>query len=239
MTEKIKELLKKYRFFGWPLWSIIVSLLLLFFLVMPQIFAYLDTNKLINDTEQRAIALNTKAKTLASINTDGYQSNLDLALTVLPENRDIPTTIGQIQTLVGQSGMQLGTVGVTGADNASVGGSSDSSSGAQSYDVKIDVIGSIDQLNALFEALNNGPEIMKLNGMDLSVSGKGLVDANLNIITYFQGPPAVLGDIEKPIEGLTKDEIDSLTKIQKQVSPATITSTSVNLPPRGKTDPFQ
>ncbi len=240
MTQRIEELIRKYRFFGWPLLSIEVSLLLLIFLIIPQIIAFFNTNKLISDTQQRVNSLNTKAQTLASIKTDEYQSNLNLALAVLPENRDIPTAIGQVQTVVGESGLQLGSVSFAGNSSGGANsGTAGSGSSAQSYEIKIEVLGSPNQLNALFSNFNNGPEIMKLNGLGITSSGKGLLDASLTLSSYYQGPPAVLGDVEKPIEGMTPQEIDLLTKIQKQVPPSIVTSSSINLPPRGKPNPFQ
>src|SRR5690348_8086332 len=113
MTQKIEELIKKYRFFGWPLLSILISLVLLVFMVIPQVVGYFNTNKLIDSTLQNSQTLNSKAQTLASISSSDYKTNLSLALTVLPEAKDVPTAIGQIQNIVSQSGMQLSSIGIS------------------------------------------------------------------------------------------------------------------------------
>jgi hypothetical protein len=238
MTERLTELIKKYQFFGLPLISVVIAGLLLIFVIFPQLITFFKTQGVISQTRQRAQALEAKATTLEAINTGDYQKNLDLVLSVLPANKDIPATIGQVQTLVTTSGLQLSSINFSTTGGAAAADTGDAS-GAQSFQVKVDVTGNSQALKAFFTKLKDGTQVMKLNGLEVSTAKGGATQATLTILSYFQSPPSFLGDEEKPVTGLDAKEIDLLAKIQQQVTTQPINSASAVLPPRGKDNPFQ
>src|SRR5579884_3991174 len=107
MNDKIIELAKKYSLYGWPLISILISIIIAFSVIFPQIFDYFKTEKDIAALNQRQQALETKANSLAAINKQDYQANLEIVKTVLPENQDLPASIGQIEALLAQSNLDM------------------------------------------------------------------------------------------------------------------------------------
>lgn len=231
--ENFKKYLTRYNLFGWPLASIAISILLVAFIIIPQVLDIKKNSDVISNIESRTKNLDSKAASLAEIDTKAYQDNLRVALVVLPEEKDIPSAIGQIQSLISDNKLQLNGMTFAHSDNPN-------SSSLQNYQIKIDVSGDQLSLKDFINSLKDAPLVMKVSDLEVSSNFKdnGL-DSALTLTTYYQGQPQSLGDLEQPVSAINQADSDLLVRLQQRVQNLPLISTSVNLGPRGKADPFQ
>lgn len=237
-NQKLSNLTKKYLILGWPVMAIVIALALTFFIIIPQLVNYFSTQKTINATKARTAFINSKADNLSAIDVTDYKDNLNIALAALPEDKDIPAAVSQIQATLSASKLQLNDM--TFSNNSlPVDQSSSIPATLQNYQIKIDVTGTQDALIAFMGNIKNGPEIMKVISIDLSSNKPGVFDAALDLAVYYQGTPSSLGSIEQPVSPPTPEETATLTKLQNQTQSSPVYSLTGSLPARGKSDPFQ
>ena len=242
MNDKIIELAKKYSLYGWPLISILISIIIAFSVIFPQIFDYFKTEKDIAALNQRQQALETKANSLAAINKQDYQANLEIVKTVLPENQDLPASIGQIEALLAQSNLDMQDITfATGQSGIPAGVTATNKTvvGLQNFQIKLDVTGSQKAFQDFMQNVQNAPQLMRITALDISNGTGGNVSASLTLVSFYEGPPGGISDVEQPLVGLTSDETTLLSQLQKQVTVSPINQGVTVLPPRGKTNPFQ
>lgn len=232
-SQALIKLFGKYRAFIWPVASILIALLLFIFVIIPQIITLIHTNEVLNQTSGRINALNNKAAALSQINTTNYTNSLNVALAALPTERDLPAAISQIQSLLGKYNLQLEDTSFSGsAIDAS------KSTTAQSFQIKLDVLGDLGGVKSFANGLKTTPEIIKLTGIDLSGSRGGLVQATITLMVYYQLSTPLSENVEQPLTPLTQDDIQLLTQLQQNIQSLPYV-TSTELGPRGKVNPFQ
>lgn len=242
MNDKIIELAKKYSLYGWPLISILISVIIAFSVIFPQIFKYFQTQKDIAALDQRRQALETKASSLAAINTENYQANLEIVKTVLPESEDLPASIGQIEALLSQANLELQDITFASGQSglaAGVTATNKNVVGLQNFQIKLDVTGSRSALQAFMQDVQDAPQVMRITGLDISNGTSGNVSATLTLVSYYEGPPGNISNVEQPLAGLTAAENDLLSKLQQQVATSPVNTGVTVLPKRGKDNPFQ
>lgn len=230
--DRISQLIKRYQLLGWPLVSIVISLLLLVFIIIPQLLGIKSTQDSIAQLNTRVGNLNAKANSLNSVDTKSYQDNLNVALIVLPTDKDIPSAIGQIQTLLANNNLQLNGMSFAHSDTPP-------SAALQNYQIKIDVTSDQNSLKNLVNSLKGAPQIMQVTTLDITGDQRtSSLDSTLTLEIFYQGLPTALGDLEQPVSPLTQADTSLLADLQKRTQGAAQVS-SVNLGPRGKANPFQ
>jgi Tfp pilus assembly protein PilO len=228
----LKIYLSRYNILGWPLASIAISILLIIFIIIPQILGLKENNDAISDIKSRTEMLNAKATSLSSVETSTYRDNLKVALTVLPEEKDIPAAIGQVQSLMLANKLTL--------DGMSFAHSNTGGSGLENYQIKIDATGDQAALKNFINNLKDAPLIMKISGLEItSNSQDSTVSTNLGLTTYYQGSDGNLGGLEDPIKEINQSDSDLLAKLKQRIQSLPLITTAVSSGPRGKSDPFQ
>lgn len=228
-------LLQKYRgYLGWPLASIIISLPLLVLVVIPQIRGLIATYNQINEAKNQVNSLKNKDAALESVNLDSYRDNLNLALAALPLQRDLPSSLDQILSLLIQNKLQLSEINFTNPN------SSQPANGTkeESYQIKLGVVGQPTALRNFFNQLKDTPQVMKLTQLDISGERGDLFNAEVTINSFYQAPPQLSDNLFQEVEGLSSQDLELLSKLQRTV-PAQVTVPATPLGPRGKSDPFK
>lgn len=219
----------RYKIILWPAVVGIICVVLLIFIIIPQIQNSFFTLRTLSDSEARLRNLDKKADLLERINTSEYRQNINTALIALPEEKDIPGVLSQILFLLGANQLKLVAIGLSPAPP--------SSSNLESVGLKLEVEGDTLGIKNFLTKLRAVPRLMKVTGLEVNGS-RETIQATISLTAHYLGLVSQLGDIEKPIEEVSQAELEVLTTIKNNLrstpSSLVITPTST-----GKVDPFE
>jgi Tfp pilus assembly protein PilO len=240
MNEQAKALIQKYHILILPIASVLIGIAFLTLVIVPQALQIPETNKEIDQNKQTLFAINQKINDLNAIDLNQYQSNLNLALTALPLDQDIPGLFGQISRYLSIDGMNISNIGFANpvADNS-----------VNSFKTQVNTTGTKSSLESFINRLNQVPRIMKISS--LTTTGNANNDSqeiSMSLVSFFQPAPGAQ-DIaaDKPVPKLngqnsqTLDQIKSFGQTDLTLfppRPASGSGTPVG-PPAGKDNPFQ
>lgn len=221
----------KYQIFIWPVLSILICLILLLNMILPHIQKIQDNKKTLSEVKEKNRLLLNKAQTLEKINPDTYKENLQAALLALPEGQDIPGILGQILNLISVN--SLGLEGINFSPSSAA-------NGISNYQIKIQVSGHKDNVQAFIQNLKENPRILKLSSIDLNgLSQTNSFQSNMELTTYYQQFPPDIGNIEAQISLLSEEDKQYLSDLKSLLKASTQTQTLIPSTPTGKSDPFR
>ena len=220
----ISSLKLHYKTLIYPLVVGVASLILIIFVIVPQLQGFITGQDDLKLKQARLNTLEVKAKELESFNQEAYTEKLLNAFYYLPVDRDYNNIIGIFRELTASVGMSLTSLH-PGAGQVS-----------GSYLVKADIVGQVSSLGAMLEAIEKSPRVMKLESVETSTSTSGLLNATLTVSVYYASPPQSLGAVDAPLPKLTEGDqvvLSSLTPPSAQSGSTTIVL------PSGKSNPFE
>lgn len=232
LKEALNKLLKNEQFIKYqpillPSASGLICLLLLFLVAIPQFLKLQSNQKGIKEIESKITFYKQKTETLSRIEAETYKSNISAALVALPDDRDIPGIIGNIQSAVGSSGLTL--------DGLSFANSTATNS-LNNYLVRTQVSGDINSIKRFISIMQESARVVKLGQLDFAGGVGSKLQANIDFITYFQPLPNIITSVDQEVPSLTEKDIALLDKIKGYApAPATIDTPAVNTPTSGTT----
>ncbi len=235
--KKVSEIYLKYKQIIWPMTIGLLSLLLIVFVIVPQIRLFLETRGKISETTSRLQNLNSKIQQLQNVDSSNLKDGVAVALNSLPEGQEPSSAFGVIQKIAASSGVNLTTLGFSPAKSSLV-------PGASSYAVRAQVLATKETLAIFLKNLTQSSVSMSISGFQISSSEKAdTLDASLQIDIFYAPSPKSIGAIDAPLVDLTPDERQIIASLQRPIaaiatSSAVTTSGPSILVPRGKPDPF-
>ncbi len=229
--EVFAEFYVKYRLFIFPSIVVFSSLILIIFVIFPQITSLLINQKVQGDLNKKSKFLDIKAQALESYNVEDLSQKVDSALASYPSDKDIGTAVGLIQSLTAQSGFIVTAI--------SLGASSNSVTDAKSYGIKLDATGPGSLLNVLFTNIENSTRLLRISNIEVTNSSdRQSVTISMGLDALYSPLPNSFGSVDSPLPELSQKEQEVLTKLAGNITPA-LTSTNVILPSRGRANPFE
>lgn len=241
-TVKKEEILKfyhDYRFYIFPAIVALSSLILIIFVIYPQALK-LITNQIIGkEISNKLKFLEVKAQTLESYDPADLNRKVNFALGSYPTDKDFVSAMDVLQNLTSQSGFNVISM--------SLGLNSSKSTGVQSYNLKLDILGPSTQLSILLSNIESSPRLMRVSSVETAV-GKDpqVATISLNIDVLYSSAPKEFGSVDSPLPELSDADEEGIAKIARASSTE---RTSENLPitteplgplgPRGKSNPFE
>ncbi len=236
MNDKLKKLTKneffiKYKTAIIPIFSILISLLLIFLITVPQTIKYLEDLKKLSELKNQTDFFQNKAKTLSSISKSLYQTNLETTLIALPPDQDIPGTMFYISNILSKNGLTLQSMTFSNKPNIS--------SNVSDYQIRIEVIGELTKIKNLVTDLKNSPRILKLNRIELiSGSNAAEIHADMDLTTFFQPLPKTIGAVDQPVTALSDQEEQDLQKLNTYKDQGLVLPNTPEGSGGSKPDPF-
>lgn len=230
--EALTLLYQKYQYVVFPVLIILSSLILIGLVIFPQILRLLSNQQVLTGLNQKSEFLDVKASQLEVIDEQNLREKLNVALLSLPAEKDLSSIVGILQSIITQSGFNLITLQVIQiASNTEVSG----------FSVKLEVAGPISAMNQLLNNIETDPRVMKVSGVELNQQqGSTSVSATITVDAFYSPLPSSLGAIDAPLPKLTEKDEELVATLAKNTGAVIRPTTSPsNLPPRGKTDPFE
>lgn len=230
--EAIIKFYTTYRIFIFPAIVALSSLILIVSVIIPQFLALLTNQKNASDLLARSKSLEVKAQTLETFDSSDLERKLNYALSSLPEDKDFATVLGLIQNLAVQSGFSVTSI--------SLGSSAAKLANAQSYSIRLDVVGAKSLLDILFSNLEGSTRLMKVSNIDLTNSpNQQAVNASITLDILYSPLPTNFGSIDSPLPEVSDKDEQLISKLAKSTAPSLSSPTNISLPPRGRANPFE
>lgn len=230
--ENIIKFYFSYRLYLFPAIVAVSSLILIVFVIYPQVIALITNQKNVSDLISRSKSLEVKAQELESIDEEDLSRKVDYVFSSYPESADFGSVIGLIQTIVSQSGFV--------ATSISVGTSVNKLPNAQSYSIKLDITGPKSLLNILLSNIEKSARLIRVSSIEVTNSqNQQSVTVALNLDILYSPVPTSFGSVDSPLPQLTQKDEQILSILAKNAPSVIPSSTNVILPPRGKANPFE
>src|SRR5258708_6829380 len=137
--EKIKKLLNKYQIFVWSAVSSLTIIVLVLLVIIPQSIELFKVFALLTTTSKQLNALTTKLSQLNQVDEGGVKTDLTTALSVLPAEKDLVSSLSQVQLLATADNLKIDDLSFA----VSPPSANDKNNG---FTVKLSLQGSIDQI---------------------------------------------------------------------------------------------
>ncbi len=230
--ETILNLYQKYRLYIFPAVVALSSLILITFVIYPQIIKLITNQKDEGEIINKSKFLEVKAQTLESYDLTDLNRKVSFALNSYPSEKDYVSTLGLLQNIVSQSGFSTTSI--------SLGSNSSKSGNAQSYDIKLDVVGPSTLLSSLLSNIESSSRLMRVNNVDIT-TGKDPNGASmsLNVGILYSSVPTASGSIDSPLPELSQKDEGIIAKLAQEAVLVNPQQTTTQLGPRGRANPFE
>lgn len=228
--ENLQKFYLKYRLYIFPVVIVISSLILIVFVIYPQITKLISNNALESDLKDKSKLLEVKAQTLENYDKADLERKVNYTLNAYPAERDFTNIIGLLQGLSAGSGFNVNSL--------TLGGSSQPE--AKSYNVKLEILGPKSLLPNLVSNIENSVRIMKVASIELTPTKDfDLGQVNLSVEVFFAALPQTFGTVDSPLPTLSDKEEELLVKLAASAPAPVATSQVAPSGPRGKANPFE
>lgn len=229
-----KEILQKfysqYRLYIFPIVVAISSLILIAFVISPQIVKLVENSKLETDFKGKAKFLEAKAQTLENYDEVGLNRKVKFSLTAFPQEKDFANVMALLQRLTHETSFTIASLGFVGSNGNQQGKT-------QSYNVKLEILGPKIFLANLVSSIETSPRLMRVNSIDItSTKEVDVITADLIVEVLFSSLPVSFGSADSPLPTLSSQEEELVARLASQIS---ISQPSISVSPRGKVNPFE
>lgn len=214
----IKELLINYRGVIWPILIGVSDLLIIFLIIIPQVFQYFQSRIEYERSQNLLQRLEVKAEELQNLDNSSYKEYLKLVFAALPQERDIPEGMVTLQNIISRTGLSIEGTRVL------LTGTSEKKSGFQ---ISITVFGNAQNLSDLLINLSNSARIFRVESINAQ-SIKSGIQAEILISTFYEQTPSTIGALEQSIPNLNEQDREILNRLAKTpLLPEATSSSSV------------
>ncbi len=247
----------KYIPFAMPVGSLVISILVAYFVIWPKFGEVLSMRTSNQQLEVQASQLNEKAQTLTTLSQDKPTLEKQLAQSeqLLPSKNGIFPLLREIEVASATSGVLVEKVDVD-PKSLSSGGGQGSGAPAPPPDknassvsglspavvVKVALTGGYRSFLDFLSYLYNGSRVISIDDLSLTSSsgkegGGGVVRAAITINAFWRPLPTNLGTLDKPVDKLSSAEVGRLNAVVT-VPTEQASSSAVPQVPMGRSDLF-
>lgn len=231
LKEQLKEKYHQYQFLIWPLCSGLASIIILVFVVIPQLLNYFHIKSEIFSLDTRVNTLEAKASELLNIDDEKNRRDLVLAFNLLPPEGDVPQIFVLLQGILNQSGVILKNISFNTSSGASA-------TTEESFKVHLAVSGTLPLIKNFLVKIGEAPMIFQIEAINANFQSAE-VEAEFPLKVYFKKIDTLSAPLEAQLPQITDEEELLLKRGENHLFPSgegTEDTSSVLL---GKTNPFE
>ncbi len=233
-----KDLILKYyqdyKLYIFPIIVALSSLILIVFVIYPQIISFVNNNRVQGQIVTKSNLLEAKAQTLESYDEQDLRNKVNVVLDTYPTGKDYISALSLLNNIITQAGFSI--VSMT------VGSTSVKNTNSQSYNINLDISGPAELIPVLLNNIENSPRLMKVNNVE-AVLGKDRVSTvSMTAEVFYSSVPKDFGGIETPVSELSQKEEEIIVKLAQAANSSRSTPSetgTTELGPRGKANPFE
>lgn len=232
MKKSIAEVLKFYHNYKIHIFPIIVaisSLVLIIFVLYPQITQLITNQKKEKDLIKKSKFLEAKAQELENYDQSDLERKINYATYAYPTDKEIVSAFGLLQSLAAQTSFSVVSLNL---------GGNTKNGNIQAYNLKVELLGPSSLIPLLLKDIEDSPRLMRVNNVEASSVGSSqAANISLNISLLYSAAPTSFGSIDSPLPTLSQKDEEVIAKLAQVpiISPQEPTQ----LGPRGKENPFE
>lgn len=244
MNRYIRRFLRLYEGFVISGVIILFGIMAVVFAVIPGIRTTVDLYGKVGAIQRQVDALSGKLALLQSMDEESLRGQLAVLLSVIPQEKSVPTIFGTVDGLVAEAGVHITDMTLTNLGSIATGSATKSNSstkvkGLSYLPFSLGVSGSYDQIQGFFGIVNKVKRLFTVENFDLTITKTGETTARIAMGAYYQPLPTKLGSVEIPIQNFSPAELATLEKLSTyqdfvQSSGTQLTPVTSNM----KRDPF-
>lgn len=201
--------------------TIVVSLLLLFFVIIPEVGQWFSIRDEISATQKRIAVLQANIAFLTNLDKNTVTSQLQIASQALPPDKNFGTILDTIANAAVSSGISLSDYSFP-VGNVSKSSATDTtnSTGVSTLTVTITVDGTVDQLSKFIKAIETSLPLAHVTSID------GNNGTTAVTIDFYQKPfPPVDSSGDTPLTPLSEEKKTLLQKLSTWGNATKVTPT--------------
>lgn len=225
--ENLALIYQKYRLIIFPAAVVLSCLILIIFVMIPQIGKLLKNSQTEADFKVQADFLETKVEALESLDEEELARKVKYVVASFPPEKDFAILITLLQKIAQESGFTIASLSFGGGK----------SSQEQGYGITVEMAGPKSLFAGFLNSIETSPRLMRINHIEIS-SGRSadVIDASLAIEALFAPVPGNLGSVNSPLPQVSQGEEELLDRLARsQVMSLTV----VELSSTGKSNPFE
>lgn len=215
----------KIRGFIIPSIALIITIALATTIIVPQTLQYLKAQSQLSGTQDQIQDLDQKITTLQNVQVDKYNQELVTALKAYPTEKDYLLAAAQLQSIAQKLNIKLSALSFGGSDTSS-------------YQIRVNVVGSLDEITKFAVQVNQSPRVMKVVSFNLALL-KTSLDATLDINAFYGPLSTEEIDPTKGLVLLNDNDNARLSKLNNSFNTAPSVYGIPTNQASGKVDPFE
>ncbi len=231
--DELLKLYYKYRFIIYPVLVAAAGIFLVVVVIIPQTVTFIKNQQAIKEYAQRHDSLKAKAVELEGLDKNELKKRTDVALSVLPEDKDYSGVLGLVQSTAARDGFSVLSFQI----GAPFINSSTKSSG---FNVKIEFLGPKDNLKLLLANIEDSSQVLRLSGIEVNnLRRADMAEGILTVDAYYAPIPSTIGSVDAPLLRLSEQDFQTLLKYTRLAASVPVSTTSATPSQRGKSNPFE
>ncbi len=234
-----KELVFKYyqdyKLYTFPLVITLSSLILIVFVIYPQLTKLIGNHKEEGSIETKSKFLEAKVQALESYDQEDLKNKVNVVLDTYPTDKDYITVLGLLNNLSAQSGFSVASM--------SVGSNAAKNTNSQSYTIKLDIMGPANSIPILLSKIESSSRLMKINNVEVVLGRDNKPSTiTLSVDVLYSSAPKEFGSIDSTAPELSQKEEEIIVRLAQVASTSRSKSSQVETAqpgPRGKANPFE
>lgn len=220
---------QKYKPFFVSFALILTSILLIGLVIIPTIYSYLQNRSAVEKINKEKSLYEKKLSDLKSLDEQSYQNDLAVIMKALPDNQDIPESLTYLLSAISNNRLRIDNLFVSNSDGEGTG---------DSFTLKIDVTGDINQVKALINDIRNQPRLMKITGLSFTTSERGEFTTSLTVEVYYKKLPETIPNSLSPLPTISATDEKLLSEIRSAFQNTAI-DVATGSSQLGKNNPFE
>ena len=222
----------KYRLYIFPSVVVLSSLILIIFVIFPQIVKLLDNQKALGELTNKSKFLDIKVAALEGYNNEDLSRQVGFVMSSLPADKDFGNTLGLLQQAISQAGYSINSV--------SFGNTAGKVGNANSYEVRIEIKGSKATFQTLLDSLENLRRLVRISVIEITSNQiTQTLDVSLVVEVLYSPIPQSFGSVDSPLPQISQKDQELLARLAAGAN-AVVSSPSATVGlPRGKANPFE
>lgn len=228
--EALVKFYSTYKLYIFPSAVAISCLILIIFVIYPQLGKLISNNKMAAELQSKAELLEVKAQTLEGLDESDLFSKLNYALLFFPADKDFTNVLGLLQNITSKSSFGILSFAL---------GTQTEEKETQGYLVKLEVKGPRFLLPQLLASIENSDRVMRVTSIEVNLLPGESVDVFLGVNALYLSAPSSFGTTDSPLPTLTQEDKQLIATLAKQGGVLKQPAVSAPTVPLGKSDPFQ
>lgn len=209
---------KELKQFLFPGVIIFLILIITVFILKPRLELVMKSRQQLNNDKKVLAALTKKLATLEGLAKVEFSEKTNVALAVLPAEKDVPTNLFVIKSLALNSGLMVNNIMIGSVGEIATGSSTEKVKKDKilpSFNISAVLLGEVGMIKDFISQIQATAPLMEVKSLSISQKKLGVTEAKMEIEAYFLFFPKTLGKAEQQLVAITPGEEKIFDKISE------------------------